>query len=283
METQIVKAYAKINLGLKVLNKRKDDYHNLDMLMATIDLCDYIYINEINEDAIYVSSSENLGDYTNNICYKIAKKVKDTYKIEKGLKIYIQKNIPIGAGLGGGSSDAAAVLMYLNKKWNLGMNVEQMITFAYEIGSDIPFCLTKKFARVTSKGEQIKQLNIPIKGDVFIISPNFSLSTKSVFNEFKNSDKENLTISNTIKQMNKQEHNFMIVNELQKAADRLTQNKISEIIIKCKNRGLINTFMSGSGSSIVVLNKGTTETKKMLETMFPNYKIILTSLKMYTC
>ena len=91
---QVIKAYAKINLGLKVIGKRKDGYHNLDMLMATIDLYDILYVEKKEENITLIEMSEEVCDMTNNICYKLIEKIKKTYNIKNGIKVVIQKNIP---------------------------------------------------------------------------------------------------------------------------------------------------------------------------------------------
>lgn len=285
---QVIKAYAKINIGLKITGKRKDGYHNLDMLMATIDLYDILYIEAIEENKILIEMSEEICEMTNNICYKLVDKIKKTYNVEKGIKLYIQKNIPNGAGLGGGSADAAALLCYLNKEWNLEMSVQDMINFTKDIGSDIPFCIIKQISRVRGKGEIITTLSVPnaILDQILIIIPNVKLSTKDVFEKYNKSDAKSGNISKIIKKILKHEKKIEVINDLEESANRLSNGLIKIIIQECNEQGAINTFMTGSGSGIVSLMLDQQQTKKIkefLENKYSNIKIICTNLKMYTC
>lgn len=285
---QVIKAYAKINLGLKVIGKRKDGYHNLDMLMATIDLYDILYVEKKEENITLIEMSEEVCDMTNNICYKLIEKIKKTYNITNGIKVVIQKNIPSGAGLGGGSADAAALLCYLNKEWKLGMSIQDMINFAEEIGSDIPFCIVKRFSRVREKGKTVNTLSIydAILDKALIIIPDVKLSTKNVFNEYKKTDKKSGSIARIIKKIKKHENNLRVINDLEASANRLSNGLIEKIIQECKEMGLMNTFMTGSGSGIVALTFDQQQMEKIkdyLENKYNNIKIIYTNLKMYTC
>lgn len=284
METQVIKANAKINISLKVLNKRNDGYHNLDMLMATLDLCDVLYIEEIQYNNIIIEMTEDICDLKDNVCYKMIRKIQDKYNISKGIKLSIQKNIPFGAGLGGGSADAAALLKCLNKMWELNMSVQEMIDFSKELGSDIPYCIVQGLARVQKTGNEIIPLDIEFDKNVILIVPDEKLSTKNVFQEFNHKDKSEKSITNAINKF-KKEGLLDTFNDLQPAADRLTNDLIKDIINKCKAIGLNDTFMTGSGSTVVVLTDKTFDIKekvKMLESTVINAKIITTSLKMYT-
>lgn len=136
----LVKAPAKINLSLDVLFKREDGYHELEMVMTTIDLADRLEIEPYESDHIIVQSqSRYVPDDERNLAYKAANLVKQTFNISKGVKISIEKNIPVAAGLAGGSSDAAAVLRGLNRLWNLNLTLDELAKLGAEIGSDVSF------------------------------------------------------------------------------------------------------------------------------------------------
>ena len=134
------KCPAKINLFLKVLNKRVDGYHNLETSFQLIDLADDISFEVCDED-ILIASNKNFLCNTENTVFKSAQKIKDLFKINDGIKININKRIPIGAGLGGGSSNAASTIVALNTLWKLNLGITELINIGKEIGADVPLSL----------------------------------------------------------------------------------------------------------------------------------------------
>jgi 4-diphosphocytidyl-2-C-methyl-D-erythritol kinase len=143
------KAPAKINLSLDVLSKRSDGYHNIEMIMTTIDLADRIKLNELAEDCIEISlESRYVPSDERNLAYQAASLFKQTYGIHKGVHITIEKNIPVSAGLAGGSADAAAVLKGLNRLWSMQISEEELIKLGATLGTDVPFCICGQTAIV---------------------------------------------------------------------------------------------------------------------------------------
>lgn len=182
MASIIERAPAKINLGLDIIGKRHDGYHDLDMVMVSVDLCDYVTVSPIDEDNILVESDCSKMPVNNkNDVYKAARLVKDTYGITQGVSIFLRKRIPVCAGMGGGSSDAAATLRALNRLWNLNMDCKEMIQLGMEIGSDVPYCVEAGCARVGGKGELVEQLASPFSSWVVLVKPEFGISTRIVF------------------------------------------------------------------------------------------------------
>ncbi|WP_054951059.1 4-(cytidine 5'-diphospho)-2-C-methyl-D-erythritol kinase [Numidum massiliense] len=176
------KAPAKINLSLDVLNKRSDGFHELEMVMTTIDLADRIDLCETAHSAIHVASSSGvLPSDERNLAYLAAARLKERYGISQGVSIYIQKKIPIAAGLAGGSSDAAATLRGLNRLWHLGLTLDELAVIGAEIGSDVPFCLYGGTALARGRGEKLQQLPPPPPCWVVLAKPPISVSTKEVF------------------------------------------------------------------------------------------------------
>ncbi len=281
MGTDVIKAYAKVNLALTVKNKRKDNYHNLDMIMSTIELHDVLYINENDSGEITVGMSNDICSEQENLCYKIIKFVKADKVITKGIDLFIEKNIPDGAGLGGGSADAAAVLLYLNKKWHLGYSGKQLLKIGAMYGSDIPFCLVKQMSRVLKKGEKIIKLKTQRDDALIVIVPDFKLSTKDVFEKCVPHATSHM--SKFLKELNKGSLSE-IYNELEIPANEVSGGAISAIIKRCKSMGAYNTIMTGSGSSIITVvdNDKVKQVEELLNREFPQYKIIATRLKMYT-
>lgn len=157
-----VRAYAKLNLFLAVGQKRKDGYHSLKTIFERISLSDRIILKSRSDQAIKLRCSDSsLPQGPDNLCYKSASLMQKTFKVEKGADIRIIKRIPVGAGLGGGSSDAAAVLMALNKLWGINASREKLVRLAGKIGADVPFFLYKTpFAQGRGRGDVIRPLGL---------------------------------------------------------------------------------------------------------------------------
>ncbi|MUV38018.1 4-(cytidine 5'-diphospho)-2-C-methyl-D-erythritol kinase [Lentibacillus sp. JNUCC-1] len=177
------KAPAKINLSLDILNKRSDGYHNVEMVMTTIDLADRISLYPVQDTGITVmADNQYVPNDERNLAYKAAELFKKTYRISQGIHIHIEKNIPVSAGLGGGSSDAAAVLRGLRRLWNLEtVTTNDLADLGAEIGSDVPFCVYGHTALATGKGETITSLPAPPPCWVVLARPDIGVSTRNVF------------------------------------------------------------------------------------------------------
>ena len=180
------KAPAKINLTLDVIGKREDGYHEVEMIMTMIDLADRISFEEIETDVIMLES--NTGVVPNderNLIYKAALLLKVKYDIKLGVKIYLDKKIPIAAGLAGGSSDAAATLRGLNRLWNLKLSEKELMTIGEEIGSDVPFCVSGGTALARGRGEKITKIKSLPPGWVVVAKLPISVSTSEVYGALK--------------------------------------------------------------------------------------------------
>lgn len=180
-----LKARAKINLALDVIKKREDDYHEVKMIMQQIDLFDEVTVQEASGSTININTnSDFIPNDENNIAYKAADLLMKTYNIHKGVNINIQKNIPVAAGLAGGSTDAGAVLIGLNQLWNINLTKNELMKLASKLGADVPFCILGGCAVAEGIGDKLK----PIKGlDVFVIlsKPNLRVPTSKVYNNLK--------------------------------------------------------------------------------------------------
>jgi len=180
------KAHAKINLVLDVIGKRPDNYHDLRMVMTTIDLYDRLTFEVISEDKIILSTNRYyLPNDDRNLVYKTAKLIKDMYAINVGLKIHIHKSIPVAAGLAGGSTDAASTIKALNQLFKLNMDMDKMMEIGKQIGSDVPFCLYGKTALVEGVGDIITPLPFVPRCWVVLVKPHFGVSTKEIFQNVK--------------------------------------------------------------------------------------------------
>ena len=178
----LVLAPAKINLSLLIGPKRQDSYHEVHTIMAKINLCDELYFEKTEESHIQLSCT---GQYSvpagpENIVYKAAKLL----GIEQGLKITLVKKIPAGAGLAGGSSDAAAALMGINKLLNLELTQHRLSDLAASLGSDVSFFLSGPLALCTGRGEKIREIPQKFNFNALLIAPDINVSTKSVYENF---------------------------------------------------------------------------------------------------
>ena len=186
----IEKAPAKINLGLDVLYKREmDGYHELEMVMSSVDLADRLIFEEIPENKILIETNKAFLpiDKRNNV-YQAASIIKQRYGITKGLKISIEKNIPVAAGLGGGSSDCAAALRGMNRLWNLNLSMEELIEIGVTIGTDVPYCLYGTTAFIAGKGEIVQALVPMPQCWVVLVKPRISVSTRKIFQQVSKID-----------------------------------------------------------------------------------------------
>lgn len=179
---KIVKAPAKINLTLDVIGKRTDGYHDVEMIMTTIDLADRIKLTTLEEDGIQVEVTKGyVPSNENNLAFQAASLLKAKLGIKKGISIFIDKKIPVSAGLAGGSSDAAAVLRGLNELWDLQLSLEELAEIGLEIGSDVPFCIHGGTALATGRGEKLEFLPAPPPCWVVLVKPPVNVSTKDIY------------------------------------------------------------------------------------------------------
>ncbi|MGJ9460234.1 4-(cytidine 5'-diphospho)-2-C-methyl-D-erythritol kinase [Oceanobacillus sp. CF4.6] len=182
--TILEKAPAKINLSLDVLRKREDGYHDVEMIMTSIDLADRIELERLGENRIEISlESRYVPNDERNLAYKAADVFKEAYGITEGVHIRIDKNIPVSAGLGGGSTDAAAVLRGLNRLWSLGIPLDELAELGSTIGADVAFCVYGNTAIARGYGEKIESLPSPPSCWIILAKPDIGVSTKTIFGQ----------------------------------------------------------------------------------------------------
>ena len=190
MDPFVVHAYAKINLGLKVLGKREDGYHNILSVFQTLDLSDQLTLSRFQSGEVEILCEHpNVPTDSSNLIFRAIEALWNETGCREGMKIHLQKNIPVGAGLGGGSSDAAAVLRILNKVWKLELSTSRLREIASELGSDVPFFLRRGTAIVTGRGERIRYLQWTPNVFFAVVYPGVHISTRWAF--------ENLTLNLT--------------------------------------------------------------------------------------
>ncbi|MDP3129730.1 MAG: 4-(cytidine 5'-diphospho)-2-C-methyl-D-erythritol kinase [Bacillota bacterium] len=178
-----MKAWAKVNLFLNVVGKRPDGFHELEMFNATIGLCDDVNIERVdNQNGVTVTSNDKFLENGNNLVTRVANELLKRYAPDAGVRITIDKRIPAGAGLGGNSADAAAVIHGLDRLFGWNLNPIEKAAFALKHGADIPYCLQGGTAAVYGIGERIKPISVDLSGwSVLVVHPNIFTSTEQVF------------------------------------------------------------------------------------------------------
>lgn len=250
-----LKSRAKVNLSIDVLGKKEDGYHLVEMIMQTIDLYDKLKITEIEENSILIkSNSLDIPLNEDNIMYKAVNLLKNQFNIEKGIEISIEKNIPVAAGMAGGSSNAAAVLVGLNKLWNLGLSENELKDIGLKLGADVPFCITGGSALAEGIGEELTNIKgLPEDLNILVCKPNIFVSTKEVYQSL-NMDKVKRRPQNKklIDALQKEDVKFISENMVN-VLEEVTSLKYSEIgqieDIMIKNKAL-GSMMSGSGPTV---------------------------------
>lgn len=181
-----LKAYGKINLGLDVVRRREDGYHEVKMIMQTVDLWDELTFCDVTTDEIVITSdSSELPDVKDNIIYKACRMMKDIYGIDKGVHVTVDKHIPVAAGMAGGSADAAAALKAMNMLFGLNLSDEQLMEHGVKLGADVPYCIMQGTALSEGIGEILTPL--PPMPDCLIViaKPAIGVSTKWVYQNLK--------------------------------------------------------------------------------------------------
>ncbi|WP_432355990.1 4-(cytidine 5'-diphospho)-2-C-methyl-D-erythritol kinase [Sporosarcina sp. A2] len=175
------KAPAKINLTLDVLQKRPDGFHEVEMIMTTVDLADRIWLKPLDRGITIRSSERFVPNDKRNLAWQAADILRKKFDIRSGVEITLDKNIPVAAGLAGGSSDAAATLRGLNRLWDLGLSLDELAELGASIGSDIPFCVYGGTALASGRGEHIQHLSVPPNCWVVLAKPPISVSTADIY------------------------------------------------------------------------------------------------------
>ena len=261
----IIKAHAKINLAINVVGKKEDGYHDLDMVMVPVELHDSIHIEVLPSNfETYVTCDDfslEVNEY--NLCSITIKKMKEKYNINKSFRIHIHKNIPIGAGLGGGSSNVAAVINAIKTLLKLDIPYEEEIELAKSIGADVPFFLKNNPARVEGIGEKLTPIKIKNKYYALLIKPKNGLSTKDVYAKYDEVGSDNhADVDNLIKALeNGEELKEFMGNDLEKASISMLP-VIQDIKKLLLDDGFENVLMSGSGSSIFAISTNRTMVEK---------------------
>lgn len=271
-----IKAYAKINISLDVVGKKEEDgYHLLKMIMQNIDLYDEIYVEKCKQDIKLDCNKSYVPTDFRNLAYKAAILFKERYNIEDGVYINIIKNIPVSAGLAGGSADAAAILKAMNRIFEINASDEELMELGLKLGADIPYCIKGGTALCEGIGEKITELK-PFKDKILVlVKPGFGVSTKEVYKAFE-LDKARVH-PKTDKLINAMENDdlYYVANNMKNLLENVTLRK-HNILIRIKDDmercGAIGSMMSGSGPSVFAFFNDMLKAQRCYEKMKKNYK-----------
>lgn len=251
MEELIIESYGKINLALDILYKREDGYHEISSIMQSISLKDKLIFTEIEDGIIVESNNPEVPIDSTNLVYRAWETLRNLTGIKRGIHIKIEKNIPIAAGLAGGSSNGAATLKALNQMWNLNLSDIELMKIGEKLGADVPFCIVGGTALAQGIGEKLEKIKSFSKRDILICNPGIKVSTEYAYSKV-NPNGERLDIDGLLKCI---ELGDTI------CVGKKMANKMEEPIIKeypiiqyikdimLKN-GALGSIMSGSGPTV---------------------------------
>ena len=254
MDTLTRKAYAKINLGLDILRRREDGYHEVKMIMQTVDIYDVLTFVKAPADVFRLSvDSAQIPDDDNNLVLKAARLLFATAGIDAGVEVTLQKNIPVAAGMAGGSTDAAATLIGLNALYDLRFTTEQLQEIGVKLGADIPYCIMGGTALSQGIGEILRPLPAPPRAHLVIAKPDLMISTKYVYeNLHANSLKVHPNIDGMIEALSNQDLTKMcsLMGNVLETVTEKENPIITQIKDLMKEQGATGALMSGSGPTV---------------------------------
>ncbi len=276
-----VNAPAKINLILDITGKLENGYHSIKTVMQTLELCDTITVNKANTGITISCNNPNIPVNEKNIAFKAAEKMMELYKIPGGVKIHINKKIPVAAGLAGGSTDCAAVLCAINELFSLGIDDITLKQIGTELGADVPFCIQKGTVLCEGIGEILTPLEPYTEKTVLLVKPDFGVSTQWVY---KNLDLNNITHPDTdsfiAEYSNNIQKSYQYMGNILEQVTASEYSEINTIKNKMTELGAEFSMMSGSGPTVFGLFKSDEDAKPCFDYFKNLYKdVILTKTK----
>ncbi len=268
---------AKVNIGLRVLRKREDGYHDIETIFHEVKIFDEIEM-EIFDKVEFETNSKEIPSGADNLCLKAVKIFFESFGIHSGVRIYLKKIIPIGAGLGGGSSNSATVLKGLNILFDVGADEDLLCELGSLIGSDVPFFIKGGTAYATGRGEIIEKIQVDVPYKIVLVYPNIQISTAWAYGNLKlknHEGEENLKkifVENVDKPEKLRE---LVKNDFEELVFS-NYPQVAEIKSKLYKLGSVFSLMSGSGSAVFGFFNEIDEIRKeeILKT-FPNYTVFI--------
>jgi len=282
MKRLILKAPGKINLYLNVLGKRDDGYHQIETVVQSISIYDTLYFEKIKEGIHLICNHPYLCSEKDNLVYRAARLFFKLTNIKAGVRITVDKSIPVGGGLGGGSADAAATLLGLNSLFNTNIPEDNLEKFSSILGSDVPFFIKKGTALLRGRGDEIHPLPSIKEGWIVLVYPNIPISTSWVYSKISS----RLTQEGLNVKLNKDNLKRKISSGQLLEVKDLLYNKLEEVVIEefplieeikneLRKRGARGSLMSGSGSTVFALTEGKKEAEKLARYLQSKGKVYL--------
>lgn len=270
----IKKCFAKINLSLDIISKRVDGYHNIDTLMARINLFDKLEIKKSNDDKFTYKSNIDLGNLEDNLIYKAYDLMKNLAGDRaSGISVNLTKNIPVAAGLAGGSTNAAETMKALNELWNLGLSKKELMNEGAKLGADIPFFFLDRAARATGIGEILVPFSIKTPLKILLVNDGTNISSAHVYKNTKVfGHMDNEKIVNDLKK-----GEWSVVNCFENVMEDVVLRDfphLVEIKENILNNGAIKSLVSGSGASIFGIFKDEESLDLAYEELKDSYSLV---------
>lgn len=253
MNQLILKAYAKVNLGLDVIGKLPNGYHEVKMVMQTVGIYDELTLEKAQSGIVVTTDSGELPTDENNLIYKAAKLMQEKYGIREGVRIHLQKNIPIAAGMAGGSTDAAATMKGMNTLFGLGADAEELREEAVKIGADVPYCILGGTALAEGIGEKLTVLSPAPEMHLLVAKPDINVSTKYVYEHL---DAMEVVQHPDIDGMMEAIREGSLTGVLERMGNVLETVTVTAYPVidtikqRMKELGALNALMSGSGPTV---------------------------------
>ncbi|WP_297630176.1 4-(cytidine 5'-diphospho)-2-C-methyl-D-erythritol kinase [uncultured Clostridium sp.] len=270
-----IKAHAKINISLDVVGKRDDGYHLLRMIMQAVDIYDEIIMSRAKSGITLMCNKPYVPNDERNLAYKAAKLFIEEFNINSGVNITIRKNIPVCAGLAGGSTDGAAVLKLMNKLFKVNATEEKLMEIGLKLGADVPYCIKGGTALCEGVGEKVTELPSFKDKILVLVKPSFGVSTKAVYEEF------NITraifhpqTDELMKAMEREDLKFVSRN-MKNLLENVTLRKHREIVYikeSMVRMGALGAMMSGSGPTVFAFFDDMLKAQYCYENMKKKYK-----------
>lgn len=269
-----MKAYAKVNISLDIVGKREDGYHLLEMIMQSIDLYDEIVIEKQKKEITIKCNKPYVPTDERNLAYKAAQLFIEKYNIDSGVNINIKKNIPVCAGLAGGSTDAATVLKIMNSLFNINASDEELMILGLKLGADVPYCIKGGTALCKGIGEEVTALKGFKDKVIVLVKPPFGVSTNSVYQEFNIEKARNHPNTGLIINAINNDNLKMVCDNMKNLLENVTLRK-HKILINIKEEmrynGAMGTMMSGSGPTVFAFFDDMLKAQRCFEKMKEKY------------
>ena len=277
-----MKGYGKINMYLDILSTRDDGYHQIKSVMQSIELCDEVEIEKTASGIDVFCENPFVPNNEKNIAYKAAKAIIDRYDIKSGVKINIKKEIPVAAGLAGGSADAAATLLEMNNIFDLNISEDELLEIAASLGADVPFCLLKGTYLAEGIGEELTKLPNMEKYDVLLVKPDrVSVSTKWAYNQI-DEEKYNKGNSEFIEEYSQKGDTGILLDNMYNIFQKpICKNFgiVKGIIEKLEGTAAKKVMMSGSGPTVFAIYDSQDECDRAKEIIDDkNFTVIKTKI-----